>query len=77
MDDEFIVEGYRQAGRAMALGLTVRPLRLPRSKITRMLLEREAHRDPRVRVALDAAIKAEQVKPRVLRRLVSGPIRIV
>lgn len=58
----------RAHGRALKLGVPLKPPFLPRSKRMRQALEEEAANDHRIRIAIDAISAAEAAKPRVFRR---------
>ena len=78
-DDELArwVSTLHLHARVARLGIPVAPPSLPRSRRLLRDLHREAERDPTVRVALDAAVQAESLKPGIRRRLVNDPtIRI-
>jgi hypothetical protein len=73
--DDLTLAMFRSAGQMLRCGVAVRVPSLPRSRRLRLALEREAGRDPRVRLAYDAALaqaaktaKPRQVKPRTLVR---------
>ena len=57
---EQLTHYLRSHGRALKLGLPLKPPSLPRSKRMRQALEEEAANDHRVRVALDAGLAAEK-----------------
>ena len=63
------VTRLRTDGRCLRLGVPVKPAVLPRSRALRKRLEAAAQADPKVRVALDAAIEAERIRPgKIIRR---------
>ena len=73
--DAATLDLFRSTGAALRRGIPLPAPKLPRSRTTRALLEREARRDPSVRKAYQAAAaqvaeteQARQLQPGVFRR---------